>query len=101
MFSGPHIKMAFSFTIISNVAITTQKFVNNMETKFFGNAVFKSKRLLKRFLDWKITLMLHWGSVLLKQLYNLDLKFKENWPKKGRTIKISFLGTVIKVLLGT
>ena len=37
------------------------------------------KRLLKQFLDWKITLMLHWGSVLLKQLYNLDLKFKENW----------------------
>ena len=34
--------------------------------------------------------MLHWGSVLLKQLYNLDLKFKENWPKKGRTIKASF-----------
>ena len=26
------------------------------------------KRLLKQFLDWKITLMLHWGSVLLKQL---------------------------------
>ena len=58
------------------------------------------KRLLKRFLDWKITLMLHWGSVLLKQLYNLDLKFKENWPKKGRTIKTSFLGKVIKILLG-
>ena len=31
--------------------------------------------------------MLYWGSVLLKQLYNLDLKFKENLPKKGRTIK--------------
>ena len=45
--------------------------------------------------------MLHWGSVLLKQLYNLGLKFKENWPKKGRTIKTSFLGTVIKILLGT
>ena len=45
MFSGPHIKMAFSFTIISNVAITTQKFVNNMGTKFFGNAVFKSKKV--------------------------------------------------------
>ena len=27
--------------------------------------------------------MLHLGSVLLKQLYNLDLKFKKNWPKKG------------------
>ena len=37
--------MTFSFTIISNVAITTQKFVNNMGTKFFGNAVFKSKKV--------------------------------------------------------
>ena len=45
--------------------------------------------------------MLHWGSALLKQLYYLDLKFKENWPKKGRTIKTCFLGTVIKILLGT
>ena len=59
------------------------------------------KRLLKRFLDWKITLMLHWGSVFLKQLYNLGLKFKENWPKKGGTIKTSFLGTVIKNFFGT
>ena len=45
--------------------------------------------------------MLYWGSVLLKQLYNLDLKFKENWPKKGRTIKASFLGKIISILLGT
>ena len=27
-----------------------------------------------------------------------DFKCKENWPKKGKTIKISVLGTVIKVL---
>ena len=45
--------------------------------------------------------MLHWGSVFLKQLYNVDLKFKENWPEKWRTIKRSFLETAIKVLLGT
>ena len=45
--------------------------------------------------------MIHWGSVFLKQLYNLDLKFKENLRKKGRTVERSFLGTVIKVLLGT
>ena len=45
--------------------------------------------------------MLHWGSFLLKKLCNLDLKFKENRPKKGRTIKTSFLGTVIEILLGT
>ena len=37
--------MTFSFTIISNVGITTQKFVNNMGRKFFGNAVFKSKKV--------------------------------------------------------
>ena len=42
-----------------------------------------------------------WGSILLKHLYNLGLKFKENWPKKGGTIKTSFLGTVIKNFLGT
>ena len=44
MFSNsPNIEVAFSFTVISNVAITTQKFVNKVGTKFFGNAVFKSK----------------------------------------------------------
>lgn len=48
---------------------------------------------LTRCLDLKRTLILHWGSILLKQFYNLD---KENWPEKGRIIKISFLGTVIK-----
>ena len=66
-----------------------------------GMLSLNRKRLLKRFLDCKTTLMLHWGIVLLKQLYNLALKFKENWPKNGRTIKTSFLGTVIKILLGT
>ena len=45
MFSGPHIKITFSFTIISNVAVTTQKFVDNMGTKLFGNAVFKLKKV--------------------------------------------------------
>ena len=90
MFSGPHIKMTLSFTIISNVAIITQKLVNNMGTKFFKMLSLSRKRLLKRFLDWKITLMFHWGSILFKQLYNLDLKFKENWPKKGRSIKTYF-----------
>ena len=40
------------------------------------------KRLLKQFLDWKITLMLHWGSLLLKQLFNLDLKLKKKTGQK-------------------
>ena len=50
MFSRPQIKMTFSFTIISNVAITTQKFVKNMGIKFFGNAVFKSKKVTYLFM---------------------------------------------------
>ena len=45
--------------------------------------------------------MLHWSSIFLKQLYNLDLSSRKTGFKKGRTIKISLLGTVIKVLLGT
>ena len=61
---------------------------------------FNRNRLLKQFLDSNRTL-LDLGSVLLKQLHNLDLKFKETWPVKGRTIKRSFLGTVVKVLSGT
>ena len=71
------------------------------EQSSLGMLFLNQKRLLKRFLDWKITLMLQWSSVLLKHLYNLDLKFQENWPKKGRTTKTSFLGIVIKILLGT
>ena len=43
MFSGPNIDVVFSFTVISNVAATTQKFLNKVGTKFFRNAVFKSK----------------------------------------------------------
>ena len=91
--------MAFSFTIIINVAITTQKFVNNMGTKFFGNAVFKSvtQTIFRLENNFNVTL----GSLLLKQLFNLDLKFKQNWPKNGKTIKIPFLGTVIKIIIGT
>ena len=56
MFSGPNIEVAFSFSIISNVAITTHEFVNKMGMKSL-NAFFKSKPLGKRFLDWKITLV--------------------------------------------
>ena len=60
------------------------------EQSSLGMLSLNRKRLLKRFLDWKITLMLHWSSVLLKHLYNLDLKFKENWPKKEELLKHLF-----------
>ena len=90
MFSGPNIEVAFSFTVTSNVAMTTQTFVNKVGRSSLGMLSLNRNRLLQQFLDWKITLMLNWSSVFLKQLCNLDLKFKENWPKKRRTIIISF-----------
>ena len=40
MFVGPNTEVAFSFIIVSIVAITTQKFVKKLGTKFFGNALF-------------------------------------------------------------
>ena len=43
IFSRPNIEVAFIFIIISNAALTTQKFVNKVGKRFFGNAVFKSK----------------------------------------------------------
>ena len=60
------------------------------ERSSLGMLSLNQKMLLKQFLDWKITLTLHWGSVLLKQFYNLDLKSQENWPKKEELLKHLF-----------
>ena len=59
------------------------------------------KKLLNRFLDWKITFILHCGKDLLTNLYKCFLKFKENAPKYGRKTNNSFLGTVGTICLGT
>ena len=49
------------------------------------------KKLLSLFLDWKVTLILRCGNVLLTDLYKRVLKFIENFRKNGRTINaISF-----------
>ena len=52
-------------------------------------------RLLEWVLDWKITLMLHWGTVLLKQSYKLDLKFKENFANAHYDISIFFFDGMV------
>ena len=51
-------------------------------------------KLINRFLDGKITFILHCGNDLRTDLYERFLKFIENLPKNGRTINIVFLGTV-------
>ena len=45
MFAGLNIEVAFSFTVISYVAIATQKFVNKVGTRFFENAVINLKKV--------------------------------------------------------
>ena len=45
MFSCPKIEVAFSFTVISNVEIITQTFVNKLGTKFLGIAALKLKKV--------------------------------------------------------
>ena len=44
MLTSPNFKMTFSFAIVSNIAITTRKFINEVGGKMEGNVVFKSKR---------------------------------------------------------
>ena len=49
----------------------------------------RKKKLLKQFLDWKITFILRFDNVLQTDLYKRVLKFMGNFPKNGKTI-ISF-----------
>ena len=83
--------MTFSFAIVSNFAITTLKFVNQVGAKI--------KKLPNLSLDWKTTFVLHCGKELLTDLYKRFLRFKENVPKYGRTTNNSLLGTVCTICL--
>ena len=47
MFSETDIEILFSLAIIDHVTITTQKFVNNVGTKFYENAAFNSKNVFE------------------------------------------------------
>ena len=93
--------MTFSFAIVSNIAITALKFINKVGGRCKGMASLNLKKLLNRFLDWKVTFILHCGKDLLTDLYKRFLKFKENVPKHGRTTNNSFLGTVDTICVGT
>ena len=46
VFSGSNNEVAFSFKIISNAAISTQKFVNEVGKMFFENAVYKLRLVI-------------------------------------------------------
>ena len=92
MLTSSNFKMTFSFTII-NIAITTLKFVNKVGAwRAKGMEFLNLSKLLNRFLDWKIIFILHFALHFLK--------FKENFPKNGRTTNNSLLGTVGTICLG-
>ena len=44
MFTSPNFKMTFSLAIVSNTAITTLKFINNVGAKMEQNVVLKFKK---------------------------------------------------------
>ena len=44
MLTSPNFKMTFSFATISNIAITTLKFINKVGAKMSGNGVLKFKK---------------------------------------------------------
>ena len=92
MLTSSNFKMTFSFTII-NIAITTLKFVNKVGAwRAKGMEFLNLSKLLNRFLDWKRIFILHFALHFLK--------FKENFPKNGRTTNNSLLGTVGTICLG-
>ena len=88
------------FAIVSNIAITTLKFVNRWKQRCKGMESLNLKKLLNRFLYWKIPFVLYCGNDLLTDLHKHFLKFKENVPKNGRTNN-SLLGTFETTCLGT
>lgn len=45
MLISSYFKMAFSFAIISNIAISRLKFFNKVEAKIQGNGVLESKKI--------------------------------------------------------
>ena len=44
MLTSPNFKMTFSFATVSNIAITTLKFINKVGAKMAGNGVLKFKK---------------------------------------------------------
>ena len=44
MLTSPNFKMTFIFAIVSNIGITTLKFINNVGAKMYGNGALKFKK---------------------------------------------------------
>ena len=94
VFNRSYVKMALSFTIESNIAVTIQKFMYYLRL-FLGMTSLKQKREYRRFVDLRIILILHCGNEVLKQVLNFHFKLDGNVPRCGSTIKSFLLETVL------
>ena len=53
-------KMTFSFVIVSNIAITTQKFENKVEAKIYGNGFLEFKQATQSIFGLKNSFDIEW-----------------------------------------
>ena len=86
--------MSDTLAIIGLIAEATLKFINNSRYKIFGYRVFKSERIGKLGLTFKLISSLQQFKTPLIACYNLVLVCKDITPKYGRTSskrKFSFL----------
>ena len=71
------------------------------ERRYKGMESLNFNKLINQFLGWRITFILHCGNDLLTDFYKNFLKFKENFPKNGKAINNSHLGTTGTICLVT
>ena len=74
-----------------------------MKPKYDDNVITseKRKRAERRFVDFKITLMLHCGNEFRMEVCSFRFKFDDIVPRKGKIISSSFFGAVKYTCFGT
>ena len=82
--------MKVCFAIIGSIASTTRKFVNYVECKLKDTLFLKRKKLLRRVVDLKTTLILQKKKFLLMLFCKCVLLARDKLPRYGRAISNSF-----------
>ena len=93
VFSHIGIKVAESFPIISNLAVTTRIMITYSRANFFSSGSINRNSALSLHLDLKIISSLQYVKSLSIVCLSLVLKSNESLPKYGKTIVNSLLGT--------
>ena len=94
MLACPNFKMMFNFAIVSNITITTLKFVNKVGMKIYRNGVFEFKKATNLIFGLKNNFYIALWQCLANRFIQTFSQIQRNVPKYGRTNKISLLGAV-------